>query len=172
MQTSPISTANYDVAHYDVINRGMSRDTTNRSRVVKQVKVLLIPNKWEQKVLFCKKKLHQTQFFAGCRLIIKSQALTHLSMLWKHKSNNSPLIKVLQESTIARFGQTYDLAGYWVTELTLLIRSQFSLRLNCYEILWLYIYKSRLQGIQQSFYGNYPKNYFFMRFQYNHIEYG
>ena len=47
---------------------------------------------------------------------------------------------------------------YWVIELTLLIRSQFSLRLNCCEMLWLYVDKSRLQGIPQSFYSNYPKN--------------
>ena len=45
-----------------------------------------------------------------------------------------------------------------MTELALLIQSQFSLRLNCYEMLWLTIDKSRLQGILLSFYGNYPKN--------------
>ena len=47
---------------------------------------------------------------------------------------------------------------YWATELTLLIRSQFSLRLNCYEMLWLYIDKEWLQGIPQNFCCNYPKN--------------
>ena len=31
------------------------------------------------------------------------------------------------------------------------IRSQFSLRLNCYEILWLYIDKSRLQSFRRTF---------------------
>ena len=31
-------------------------------------------------------------------------------------------------------------------------------QLNCYEILWLYIDKDRLQGIKQNFYCNYPKN--------------
>ena len=45
-----------------------------------------------------------------------------------------------------------------MTELTLSIRSQFSLQLNCYEMLWLYIDKDRLQGIPQNFYSNYPKN--------------
>ena len=45
-----------------------------------------------------------------------------------------------------------------MTELTLSIRSQFSLQLNCYEMLWLYIDKGRLQGIPQNFYSNYPKN--------------
>ena len=45
-----------------------------------------------------------------------------------------------------------------MAELTLLIRSQFSLRLNCHETLWLYVDKSRLQSIPQSFYGNCPKN--------------
>ena len=44
-----------------------------------------------------------------------------------------------------------------MTELTLFIRSQVLLRLNCFEMLWLYIDKSRLQGISQSFYSNYPK---------------
>ena len=34
-----------------------------------------------------------------------------------------------------------------MTELTLLIRLQFSFRINCYEMLWLYVDKSRLQGI-------------------------
>ena len=37
-----------------------------------------------------------------------------------------------------------------MTELTLLIGSQFSHRLNFYEMLWQYIDKSRLQGIPQS----------------------
>ena len=45
-----------------------------------------------------------------------------------------------------------------MTELTLSIRSQFSLQLNCYEMLWLYKDKSRLQDIPQNFYCNYPKN--------------
>ena len=49
-------------------------------------------------------------------------------------------------------------AGYWVTELTLSIRSQFLLQSNCYEMLWLHIDKGRLQGIPQNFYCNYPKN--------------
>ena len=37
---------------------------------------------------------------------------------------------------------------------------------NCYEILWLYIDKSRLQGIPQNVY------LFIMGIQYIHIEYG
>ena len=45
-----------------------------------------------------------------------------------------------------------------MNELTLLIRSQFSLRFNCFEIFWLYIDNSRLQGIPQNFYCTYPKN--------------
>ena len=46
-----------------------------------------------------------------------------------------------------------------MTELTLLIRSQFSLGLNCYHVimLLLYIDKSRLQGISWCFYRIYPK---------------
>ena len=40
----------------------------------------------------------------------------------------------------------------------ILIRSQFFLRLNCHEMLWLYTNKTRLQGIPQNFYSNYPKN--------------
>ena len=61
----------------------MSRDTKNHSHVVKQVKFLLIPNKREQQVVLYGNKLHQIQFFAGGRLIIKSQALTHLSSFQK-----------------------------------------------------------------------------------------
>ena len=53
-----------------------------------------------------------------------------------------------------------------------LIRSQFSLWLNCYEMLWLYIDKSRLQVIPQSIYGSYPKNSLSWEFIYFRIEYG
>ena len=48
--------------------------------------------------------------------------------------------------------------GYWVTELTLLTWSQISLRLHCYEMLWLYIDKGRSQGISKNFCCNFPKN--------------
>ena len=43
------------------------------------------------------------------------------------------------------FNSWVDWDAGWV------IRSQFSLRLNCYEILWLYIDKSRLQSFRRSF---------------------
>ena len=46
-----------------------------------------------------------------------------------------------------------------MNELTLLlVRSQFSLWLNCSEILWLHIDKSRLQCIPQNVYCKYLKN--------------
>ena len=45
-----------------------------------------------------------------------------------------------------------------MTELTLLTWSQISLRLHCYEMLWLYIDKGRLQGISKNFCCNFPKN--------------
>ena len=79
---------------------------------------------------------------------------------WLTKTGNHTWKVCSTQDLAKRIGQEirHDLVGYWVTELTLLIRSQFSLRLNCYEMLWLYIDKSRLQGIPQSFYGNYPKN--------------
>ena len=47
VQTSPISKNTY----CDVINRGMSRDAKNHSHVVKQVKLPLIVNKWEQQAV-------------------------------------------------------------------------------------------------------------------------
>ena len=53
-----------------------------------------------------------------------------------------------------------------------LILSQFSLWLNCFEMLWLYIDKSRLQVIPQSIYGSYPRELFIMGIQYFRIEYG
>ena len=46
VQTSPIS-KNTDC---DAISQGMPRDANNHSHVVKQVKFLLIPNKWAQEV--------------------------------------------------------------------------------------------------------------------------
>ena len=43
------------------------------------------------------------------------------------------------------FNSWVDWDAGWV------IRSQFSFRLNCYEILWLYIDKSRLQSFRRTF---------------------
>ena len=54
----------------------------------------------------------------------------------------------------------------------LLIRSQFSLRLNCYEMLWLCVVSIRLQGFPLSFYGNLSEELFIMGFQCTRIDYG
>ena len=62
--------------------------------------------------------------------------------------------------------------GYWVTELTLLIRSQFSLLLICYETCYGTIDKSLLPGIPKSFYGNLSEEHFVTGIQYICIENG
>ena len=57
----------------------------------------------------------------------------------------------------------------WTDIINSFAISQFSLRLNCYEMLTLYIDNCRLQGIPKSFHGNYPKNSsFIMGIQYLH----
>ena len=62
-------------------------------------------------------------------------------------------------------------AGYWVTELRLFIHSQFLLRLNCYEMLWLDLYKNQLQANPFSFYSNISRELFIIGIQYIYIEY-
>ena len=66
MQTSPISKN----THNDVIKRGMPRDTKNHSHVIKQV---------NNNKSFYTQKIAPDSILCGGRLIIKSQALTHLS---------------------------------------------------------------------------------------------
>ena len=63
---------------------------------------------------------------------------------WKVCSTHGLTNSVGQEIR-HNFNSWVDWDAGWV------IRSQFSLRLNCYEILWLYIDKSRLQSFRRSF---------------------
>ena len=88
---------------------------------------------------------------------LKSKSLPigqcHMQNAWQGKIGKIQNIMSLLLFTVQKI--RHDLVGVWVTELTLLICSQFSLQSNCHKMLWLYIDKSQLQSrVSAEFYGN------------------
>ena len=55
--------------------------------------------------------------------------------------------------------ENIEMKNDWVTDLTLFIRLQFSLRLDCSETLWFYTGKADYKAFHRALTVIYPKNY-------------